>query len=160
MKKYMYKAQDADKNIAITAPLSPVRLRVALVLFSLLMLMEFSRAQVDTRESSSAFPVGGHLRIPLVTPEQATQFLHGRKPPPSDAGDPESRAVNRGQSIDRRPFEFAPPSGHDLPVSARTPHGFPRADFAIAPALRPPHDATPRGEEGAAEAAPDPASGR
>ena len=71
----------------------------------------------------------GTLRMPLISPEQATQMLSSRVAPNSDVPEivPVAASVTPPQALNVDPI-----LGHDLPTDAVSSSGFPRADFAIA----------------------------
>ncbi len=77
---------------------------------------------------SGAAPLSGNLEMPLVSPEQAADFLAKRVVPKSDM--PELKAAPTAAGLVK--LNVAPVLGHDLPTEKMTPSGFPRADFAVA----------------------------
>ena len=78
--------------------------------------------------SAQSTPPVGMLQMPLVSPQQADQYLATRVVPPSDVPPiTPSTTAQPPQAVNVDPV-----LGHDLPTDEMTPSGMPRADFAIA----------------------------
>src|SRR5215470_13184588 len=87
----------------------------------------------------------GHvlLQMPLAPPEVGEAFFNSRVVPPSNVPEHALKRV-RPAALDARAQVAAPALGHALPAGATTPFGWPRADFAVAPAhTGPAQPATP-----------------
>jgi hypothetical protein len=76
-------------------------------------------------------PPVGTFSMPLVSPGQAERFLAERVVPRSDVSSIPSDPSERSSGQPPVALNVAPVLGHELPTSAATQWGLPRAAFAI-----------------------------
>ncbi len=76
-------------------------------------------------------PLVGTLNMPLVSPAQAERYLAERDVPSSNVASIPMESTERSSDQPPVAINIAPVLRHDLPTSATTQWGLPRAAFAI-----------------------------